>query len=72
MAHGAQASQQTQNICITFIQRRPNVIDVGPSLYNCHTHVLCLLVGHAYAPWALPYWMWAVWDREGIRGIRSP
>ena len=36
-------SQQTQNICITFIQRRPNVFDVGPTLYKCYTHVLCLL-----------------------------
>ena len=36
-------SQQTQNICITFIQRRPNVFDVGPTLYKCHTNVLCLL-----------------------------
>ena len=25
-------TQQTQNICITFIQRRPNVFDVGPTL----------------------------------------
>ena len=36
-------SQQTQNIYITFIQRRPNVFDVGPTLYKCHTNVLCLL-----------------------------
>ena len=35
--------QQTQNICITFVQRRPNVFDVGPTLYNCYTNVLCLL-----------------------------
>ena len=27
-------SQQTQNICITFIQRRPNVFDVGPTLHK--------------------------------------
>ena len=36
-------SQQTQNICITFVQRRPNVFDVGPTLYKCYTNVLCLL-----------------------------
>ena len=36
-------SQQTQNICITFIQRRPNVFDVGPTLYKCYTNLLCLL-----------------------------
>ena len=27
-------SQQTQNICITFVQCRPNVFDVGPTLYK--------------------------------------
>ena len=32
-----QGSQQTQNICITFIQRRPNVFDVGPTLYKYYT-----------------------------------
>ena len=37
------APQQTQNICITFIQCRPNVFDVGPTLYKCHTSILCLL-----------------------------
>ena len=36
-------AQQTQNICITFIQRRPNVFDVGPTLYKCYANVLCLL-----------------------------
>ena len=30
-------TQQTQNICITFIQRRPNVKEVGPTLYKCYT-----------------------------------
>ena len=45
---------QTQNICITFVQRRPSVFDVGPTLYKCYiyvgptlykcyTNVLCLL-----------------------------
>ena len=28
---------------VTLIQRRPNVFDVGPTLYKCHTNVLCLL-----------------------------
>ena len=37
------SSQQTQNICMTFIQRRPNVFDVGPTLYKCYTNVLSLL-----------------------------
>ena len=35
-----------QNICITFIQRRPNVFDVGPTLYKCYTDILCLLSGY--------------------------
>ena len=33
------SSQQAQNICITFIQRRPNVFNVGPTLYKCYTNV---------------------------------
>ena len=36
-------TQQTQDICITFIQRWPNVFDVGPTLYKCYRNVLCLL-----------------------------
>ena len=28
------SSQQTQDICITFMQRRPNVFDVGPALHE--------------------------------------
>ena len=36
-------TQHTQYICITFVQRRPNVFDVGPALYKCYTNVLCLL-----------------------------
>ena len=27
----------------TFIQHRPNVFDVGPTLYKCYTNVVCLL-----------------------------
>ena len=27
-------AQQTQDICITFIQRRPNVFDVAPTLHK--------------------------------------
>ena len=33
-------SKQTQNICITFVQRRPNVFD---ALYKWYTNVLCFL-----------------------------
>ena len=25
------------------MQRRPNVFDVGPTMYKCYTNVLCLL-----------------------------
>ena len=31
------------DICITFVQCRPIVFDVGPTLYKCYTNVLCLL-----------------------------
>ena len=38
-------TQQTQNIFITFIQRRPNVFDVGPTLYKCYKNVcVCWVV----------------------------
>ena len=30
-------------MCITYVQRRPNVCDVGPALYKRYTNVLCLL-----------------------------
>ena len=61
-------TQQTQNICITFVQRRPNVFDVGPTLYKCYTNVLrslgsdrlrggCQKVTHSQLikPWLLNY-----------------
>ena len=32
---------QTQDICITFIQRRPNVFDVGPTLHKV-IHMFCV------------------------------
>ena len=38
-----QDPQQTQNICITFLQCRTNVEGVGPTLYKCYTNILCLL-----------------------------
>ena len=36
-------SQQTQNICITFVKCWANVEDVGTTLYKCYTNVLCVL-----------------------------
>ena len=45
-------SQQTQNIFTTFIQRRPNVFAVGPTLYKCYTTILCSLGSQpAFKPW---------------------
>ena len=41
-------TQQIQNMCITFVQRRPNVFDVGPTLYKCYTNVLCLYKPNDY------------------------
>ena len=35
-------TRQTQDICITFVERRTNFFDVGPALYKCYTNVLCL------------------------------
>ena len=49
-------SQQTQNICITFIQCWTNVDNVGLTLYKCYTNVLCLL-GNWTAIWA-GYLVW--------------
>ena len=42
-----ETTQQTRNISMTFVQRRPNVEDVGPALYKCHTNVLRLLGNHS-------------------------
>ena len=39
------------NICITFVQCRPNVGDVGPTLYKCYTNGLCLLRWHNKSTW---------------------
>ena len=40
-------SLETQNILITFVQCRPNVEDVGPTLYKCYKNVLCMFAGIA-------------------------
>ena len=44
-------AQKTQTICITFVQRWPNVFDVSPALYKSHANVLCLL-GSSW-PWLI-------------------
>ena len=33
-------TQQKQNICVTFVQRRLNEFDVGPTLYKWYRNVL--------------------------------
>ena len=40
--------QQTQNICITFVQRRPNIFDVGPTLYKCFVFTGTAAIGTLY------------------------
>ena len=40
------SAQQAQNIWITFVQCRPNVFDVGPTLYKCYTNFV-------FTGWAL-------------------
>ena len=37
------AQLQTLNICIAFVQRRPNVFDVDSTLYKCYSNGLCVL-----------------------------
>ena len=49
-------SQQTQNICRTFVQRRPNVFDVGPTLCKCYTSVLFLLGLFQTSPRESKWW----------------
>ena len=49
------ATQRTQNICITFVRRRPNVFDVGPFLYKCYTDVSCLLGIHPLRRACVPH-----------------
>ena len=43
---GTPQSQSAHNIRKIFVQCRPNVEDVGPTLYKCYTNVLCLLGLH--------------------------
>ena len=48
---GYSASQQTQTICITFQQRRPNVFEVGPTLYRCYTMFCVCWIGRCMEGW---------------------
>ena len=43
---GEHATQQTQNICIKFIQCQPNVSNVDPTLHKYYTNgCLCVFLG---------------------------
>ena len=67
-------SQQKQNICITFIQCRPNVFDVGPTWYKCFANVLCLL-GMSYIKHTFSAQLCSVsleWDRDEQRFSVGP
>ena len=44
-------TRRTQNIWRTFVQHRPNVSDVGPTLYKCSTNALFLLGIGLYKNW---------------------
>ena len=44
-------TQQTQQMCITFIQRQPNVFDVCSTLYKCYTNYLCWLGSYPFQAW---------------------
>ena len=44
-------AQQTQNICITFVQCWSNVEDVGTTLYKCYTNALYLPLGQHQRRW---------------------
>ena len=59
------AFQRTENICITFVQRGPNVFDVGPTFYKCYTNVLWVLglsigprLPRNYRKLPIPGWGW--------------
>ena len=59
-------TQQAQNICIIFIQRRPNVFDVGPTLYKCYTDVLCLLGISTWCWFNVGLRQWPSWGTTAI------
>ena len=64
------ATQQTQNIWITFVQRRPSVLDAGPTLYKCYTNVLCLLGTDISRDNEWLWIIWGVYKRNSNRSAR--
>ena len=45
---GSDCTQQTQDICMTFMQCRPNVFDAGPTLHKVIQMFCVYWVGNAY------------------------
>ena len=62
------SSQEAQNNCITFVQRRTSVFDAGPTLYKCYTNVLCLPGFQLEIPRTSPLNA----DQSGIELISGP
>ena len=50
-------SQRTQNICITIVQRRPNVFDVGPTLYKMLYKYLVFAAMFLGGWWVVSLWV---------------
>ena len=50
----------TQMFCACWVQRQPNVLDVGPTLYKCYTNALCLL-GRAML------WLFSYYDTMSLK-----
>ena len=63
-------AQLTQNICIAFGQCWTNVEDVGPTLYKCYTHVLCLQ-GVAVQFTRDPMWTMTAWCEGKVSTLTS-
>ena len=51
----------TKYLYNNFIQRQPNVLDVGPALYKCYTNVLCLLRLLFHDNLAGIQWVYKMW-----------
>ena len=51
-----------QSICITFVQSRPNIFDVGLTLFKCYTNVCVCVYWHASMAQHLSD-IWDIWGR---------
>ena len=63
---------KNKTLCITFLQRLPDVFDFGPTLYKCNTDNLCLLVYtvkpvHTGMPWKQTFI--PVWTGSGLERV---